>query len=262
MTDTVVGAEDVVRDVQSRNYGAAAGDVVDVAEQIQCTDDKGKATPDKPGCSPLDQDVYVFVRALAIYSIDSATTGDAGASADANFRKAAVTLIEAAGGAGIRRRLTNRLEWLYVPEFSLRDAWRPGHVWYGAGQLMVYPSVELLRTRVPFWNGEHFYLAAHGSLLDLIGPVMEGATRDPSLARDGNALAVFLPGLCRTARRSGIWSAGHYEKSCRRAWFGDALFSPEGLPGSAAYQVWMTTTGNKAITADNFEASVFVKYVP
>lgn len=271
-------SERVIEDVQSKNFGAAAGSVLGVVEQIKCEDADG-FHDDWAGCSKTDQAVYGFLQALAVFSVDSLTSGKAPASADSDFRKAAVDLIEATSGAGVRRTLWHAAYFLWVPEFALRDAWRPGHVGTSPGELMIYPSIDLIRFRLRPIDGfrelflnlppsQNFFLGIQVSVLDPLGPIMEGSTRDGSLRTSANATNVFWWGfivprldveiaLPQLSKNLVVGAGGAFR-----------FFRAEGSPGSALYCVVgsdCTVSGvneGKSPSAGNFEASVFVKYVP
>ncbi len=257
-------AEDVCRDIQSRNYGAAAGEVFDALQQRKCPEQEMLSSPPL-GCREIDGKVYDFLRALAVYSIDSATSGNPGASNDADFRKAAVDLIEAAGGAGVRRSLWARAHGLYVPEFALRDAWRPGHLGTGTSPNMVYPSLELVRGRLRVPVRQSLYLGLHVSVLDLLGPFVEVSTRNANLRNDEHATRVFLLGFI--VPRLDIEVGVPQLTKNLVVGFGGAFrfFRAESLDGGMIYCTVgdnCSSGGRRAPASDYFEFSVFAKFVP
>jgi hypothetical protein len=264
------GTLQVVKDVQAKDYGAAAGDVMGTVEEIVCEDDNGdtlKAADGsvKPGCSYKEQTVYQFLQVLAVYSVDSLTSGTT-TTVDANFRKAAVDMIEAWSGAGVRRNLLHNAEFAYIPEFALRDAWRPGHIGTTSSQLLVYPSVDLLRGRIKIPVGRTFYLGVHGSLLDPLGPLMEVSTRTASWSpSDKNLTSAFLLGFV-VPRVDIEFGVPDLTKNLTIGVGGAMRFvRAEAASDGATYCIVGSTcvTGTSAApTWNNAELSVFVKYVP
>jgi len=256
------GAETVVRLVQSKNYGAAAGEVFTSVQALAC-----QGGSDQPGCRDQDKKVYAFLRSLAVYSIDSATSDNHASSYEADFRTAAVEMIESVSGGGVRRRLRTQWQWMYVPEFALRDAWRPGHIGNDTSAIFLYPSVDMIRSRVVLRVRRTFYLGIHGSLLDPIGPFIEVATRQKNLAKDPKATTVFGLGLLvpRLDFEAGV---PDFSRNLVVG-FGAAarLFraTPSLLdPTVARYCVVGTRCddGSDSFTFDNLELSVFAKYAP
>jgi hypothetical protein len=252
------GSDEILGDLSSKNYGAAAKAVFGFGENLACGTDTTKQ-----GCTDLDRKVYTFLQALAVYTIDSFSPGAPSTSAGAAFKEAAVDLIEAQGGEGVRRPVTPWTRWL-VPEFAIRDAWRPGHIGTTGSQLFVYPSVDFLRARVHPNVGQNFYLGFHVSVIDPIGPVMEVATRSPSLENDNSALGVFFLGLI--VPRFDVELGAPTITKHLVIGTGTALrfFRSEGTPADAHYCVWEAScsSGSKALNWDNVELSLFVKYVP
>jgi hypothetical protein len=257
--DVTSGGVAIIDDVEKHNYGEAAGAVVDTVENIQCDDIKAA------GCKDIDKKVYAFLKALAIYSIDSATSSGPTATVDGAFRTAAIELIEAASGPGVRRSLVRKGEWAWVPELSLRESYMPGHIGTGSGQAVQYPSVEFIRGHLSLLPASSpFYFSLHGSLGDAIGPFVEAATKVSGLQTPASvfALGFFVPrgeiefGLPDLTRNVVI-GAGVALR----------LFRAEQLStGAYAYCIVTdnncSSSGNNGFNQDNFEFSVFVRYVP
>lgn len=253
----------VINDIRSKNYGAAAAQTIDFTQQLACATNQTA-----PECTEQAQTVYAFLAALAEYSIDAIVSGAPSAGTDAAFRQAAVALIEEEGGAGVSRSLHKNWAFAYVPEFSLREAWRPGHIGPSTGQTLAYPSIEMVRGRLPLSGhvGSHntFYLNLHGSLIDPLGPFVEVGTRDPSLRGDSRAGWVFLAGLL-VPRVDLEFGVPEFSKNLVVG-LGGALrfFRAEGEPGAAHYCIIGSDacTLGKGLKWGNSEASLFVKYVP
>ena len=260
--------EGVVQDLQSKDYGAAAGDTMDTVDQMAC--EVRYTSTSKDGCTDDESLVYKFLRSLAVYSVDSLTSGSGSTqTADADFRAAAVDLIEAYGGLGVRRSLAAKAQGLYVPEFSLREGWRPGLVAAprsasAANQLLVYPSIEMVRTRFRLPTRQ-VYLAAHGSLFDPLGPFVEVATRSGAIDNAGTdpgvvALALVVPrvdfevGLPDLSKNLVVGFGGAFRMF---------RIEPES-PSASRYCVLLQSDSNcnASPTAGNFEFSVFAKFVP
>lgn len=192
------GVAEIIGDLQRHDYGSAAGTVIDLAQALTC----GEKCP--------DQKVLAFVRALAVYVVDSATSGQSTGTADENFRAAAVDLIEGYGGLGYERK-TWTVGSLVYPTFSLRESLRPGHVNADDGTLTRYVSIDLLTLRHPWRFTQSIYVAPQLSLVDLAGPLSDRATTghmlDGAPNSDWAALAAFfvprasveigIPGLSR-----------------------------------------------------------------
>jgi hypothetical protein len=254
----------VVEDIRSKNYGAAASKIIDSTEQLAC-----KSHPTAPECSAQAQKVYVFLETLAEYSVDTLEAGASTAAADSSFRQAAIALIEQEGGAGVHRSLIKDAAFLYVPEFALREAWRPGHIGPD-GETLAYPSIDMLRWRLPLgryaYIGAHdlFYLNLHGSFLDPLGPFVEVATRDPSLRQDAASVTAFGLGFV-VPRLDLEFAVPQFSKNLVIG-IGGALrfFRADGVPGAAHYCTVFdgTCADGKVLNWDNPELSAFVKYVP
>lgn len=261
------GSEQVVADIQSKNYGAAAGDIMGT---VACIGPDGTHLV---GCSDDATTVYRFLQTLAVYSIDSLTSGDVGTPSAADFRAAAVDLIEAYSGAGVRRRLSAQWQWTYVPEFALREAWRPGHIGTGAGSLLAYPSVDLVRARYRASLRRSLYLGIHGSLLDPLGPMTEVATRNSDLGSSPKIGTVFWLGFV-VPRVDVEFGVPDLTKNLVVGFGGAVRFfraqtrrDPGGNPAldRAVYCVLGTECAegtSSRFNWDNAELSVFVKYVP
>jgi hypothetical protein len=263
LMDASGDAIDVISDIRSKNYGAAAKEIIDSSQQLTCDDPKFKSEPE---CTEQAKTVYAFLEALAEYSVDTLVSGAPPAAADATFRQAAIALIEQEGGAGVRRSLTKDAAGLWVPEFALREAWRPGHIGPSGGETLAYPSIDLLRGRLPiptFGSHHQFYLNVHGSLLDPLGPFVEVSTRDASLHGASASTTVF--GLGFIVPRVDVEFAVPELSKNLVIGLGGALrfFRAEGVPGAAHYCTMLdgTCTGS-TIDSDNVELSAFVKYVP
>lgn len=276
VADVASGAQTVMKELQAKNYGAAVGSALDAVAQLNCA---SKDAEDKPGCTDEDKSVYRFLHALAVYSVDSLVSGNT-ATTGAAFRQAAVDFIEAQSGLGINRSLSlNRggfagRIWPYylipakgvlVPEFALRNAYQPPYLAPGAPRSFVYPSVDFVRAHLPVseiakWR--HVYFAAQGSAIDILGPFTEIATRDSSLAHSGAAGWVFLLGFVvpRVDLEVGFPDlTTHVVVGA-----GGALrfYRAKGEPGNARYCVAGAGGGCDNMNFDNYEMSLFVKYVP
>jgi len=255
----------IIGDIRTKDYGAAASAAIGDAQQLACD-----ANSTSSECTDEAKKVFAFLEALAAYSVDSLVSGTTSAQTDTTFRQAAVALIEEAGGAGVHRSLSKYAAGLYVPEFSLREAWRPGHVGTSGSQVLAYPSIEMVRMRFsPYGSvGSHgmFYLNLHASLLDPLGPFVEVGTRDPSLGGGGSLntgvffLGFVVPrfdlefGVPQLTKNLVIGAGGAVR-----------AFRAEGSPGGAHYCTVFDTSAcptNKVLTGGNFEGSVFVKFVP
>lgn len=269
VADLATATDGVVKDLQSRDYGAAAGDTMDIVRQMACDPDPRSNATSDAGCKEgTDTLVYAFLRSLAVYSVDSATSGST-QTADADFRAAAVALIEEYGGQGVRRNLWAKAQWTYVPEFSLRDSWRPGLVLASpssnvGNRLIVYPSMEMVRGRIRI-PSRTLYLGLHGSLVDPLGPFVEVATRAGNNDNAGTMpgivpLALVVPraefeiGLPDLSKNLVIGLGGAFR-----------LFRSElTAQGDSRYCVLGSSDPNcnSGVRAGNFEFSVFAKFVP
>ena len=171
-------------DIMTKNYGAAVGDALESMNGIlDCPNN-----PKRTGCGDTDQAALKFVRLFAVYLVDSATSSQNAASAEADLRKAAVELLRLASGAGVLRSYwsdwPNAKNW-FIPDLSLRYAWRPGHLSSDGGFAQIYPSVDWIKFRLfPPVYTHGVYGALHVSLVDLLGPFSEGATRTAALSSD------------------------------------------------------------------------------
>ena len=263
LMDASGDAVDVITDIRSKNYGGAAKTIIDSSQQLTCDDPKFK---NEPECTEQAKTVYAFLEALAEYSVDTLVSGAPPAAADATFRQAAIALIEQEGGAGVRRSLTKHAAGLWVPEFALREAWRPGHIGPSGGETLAYPSIDLLRGRLPIPTiGSHhqFYLNVHGSLLDPLGPFVEVSTRDASLHGASASPSVFGLGFI-VPRVDVEFGVPELSKNLVIGLGGALrLFRAEGVPGAAHYcTVLDGTCAGSTIDSNNVELSAFVKYVP
>jgi hypothetical protein len=253
----------VVSDIRANNYGAAVGEVFDTVQDISSCQDGDP----RDICSADSRAVYRFLQALAVYSVDSLTANASGVSAEADFRAAAVNLIERFAGEGVRRKLlTRRVQWLYLPELDLRYAWRPGHIGRSSDPLLVYPSIDLVRGRIVIKNAST-YLSVSGSLLDPLGPIVEVATRNDALGSDPLRTNVFWLGFLvpradiefgvPDLTKNLVIGAGAAFRFFR-AQSGTATTPP-------SYCLMFSHCGQSSIQDANWnnaELSLFVKYVP
>lgn len=280
LRDLLRGSYVVYEDVQAKNYAAAAGDVFETLDDV-VKDECGTRTAG--ACSNRNRLVRVFLRAAATYTIDSLMTGN-GDDASADFRAAAVDLIEDAGGAGIRRKTfssdSGQYPGWYFPNFTLRGALRPGFAGRtdpgtNSSNFTTYASVDWpnLRYKIypasrvtnPLWVGGNF------SLIDAIGPLFEAAARNPTLGRQrtraGQAFALgfvvprveFEFGVPELTRNLVVGAGG----TMRLYRAVEAPVTTASLPTIADYCfAFQSHCPGGAFNANDFEASLFVKYVP
>ncbi len=274
------GAHAIYQDVQAKNFAAAAGDVFDSLDGVvreEC------GTSEDGPCSEHNRLVRAFLRATTIYTIDALTTGY-NDDVSANFRAAAVDLIEDSGGAGIRRRTfvkrSGQYPGWYFPNFSLRGALRPGFAGRtepgtNASNFTTYASVDWpnLRYKIypheratnPLWVGGNF------SFIDAIGPLYEAAARNPSLGRQrtraGQAfgLGFIVPRVefelgVPELTRNLVVGAGATFRLYRAV---EQPVTTATLPTVANYCFALEShCQGGTFNANNFEASLFVRYVP
>jgi hypothetical protein len=254
------GSQELIGHLRDKNYGAAVGDVFQaVTELADCKDDDPRA-----GCKPENQTVYTFLRALAVYSVDSVSSGADGGSAEADFRAAAVDMIQTFSGQGVRRSMLVDAHFAYVPELSLRAAWRPGHVGESADKTMVYPSIELLRGRVRFPVNRLLYFSGNISALDPLGPLTEVATRDVALDSDPERTKVFFLGFVVPRAELEFGLPDLTKNLVVGIGVAARFFKAEVSDGATAptYCVVGSECGGKSWDWNNTEASIFAKFVP
>jgi hypothetical protein len=270
-TETDAGR--LVRYVEAKDFGGAAGAVIDIVARVKCPE--GDAKEKTPGCSELDRAALNFIRKLAVYTVDAVGASGATTTSDADFRRAAVELIELVSGPGIRRvsGLNIFRHWsTIVPKFSLRKAYRPDRPSESGSTLVTYPSIDALMIRKVVKNYDSFFASVNFTVIDLLGPFTELATRPIDLQGKGSgsvfALGFIVPRLefelaipaltnnivvgagvatrfYRVSRPDTMSGLGPSYCTC------SSLFSPDDC-----------TDGASSLGAKNVEFSVFVKYVP
>ena len=273
-----------VSDIQAKNYGAAAGDAFVAANEV--IDNVCQSQPGNEICSRLGQDVREFVRATAIYAIDSAANGAASASVSQDFRDAAVDLIEDTGGAGVRRRTfafyehgSSQMPAFVFPNFALRGSLRPGFAALSStgtssSAFMFYPSIDWPNIRWKFYpchrKENALWWGGDFSLLDVAGPFVEIAGRNSTLNGSTSVGTVF--GLAFLAPRLetefavpeltknlviGLGAAVRFYRADQ---------TPAAVAGAPVVATYCTAgqsgCQNGSFTVNNFEGSIFVKYVP
>jgi hypothetical protein len=268
--DWLTRKQDVIDDVvaimnllRTHNYGGATAKLLHLVVDVKCDD---TTHADNPACTKQGQAVRAFLEALAVVVIDSATSGKATASAEADFKTAAVNMIAQAGGLGYTRNSATARAVLY-PQLTLRDSWRPGNSSIGASATMKYASLDTLTFRPKTWYKPSWYIAPQLSLLDLLGPFSEIATRGHVFDHAGDKPLVF--GLGFLAPRAEVM-------------LGSPVLSRNLVVGAGltvrAYRGVMTspTTGEycvlgkacvadqngRGITWDNLEVGVYIRYIP
>jgi hypothetical protein len=276
------GAYAVITDVQARNYGAAAADSFDTLDAEICPAGSNDKTL---GCDRVDKDVRAFLKAASVYAIDSASAGSVDASVSADFRAAAVDLIEDMGGAGIRRKTfaskSGRSPAWPFPDFALRASLRPGFASPAApgtatSALMTYASMDWPNFRWKMFpqrrSESSLWLGGDISLLDVFGPFVELAARNSSLGNDGArsgdafVLAFVVPrveiefGIPELTKNLvvGVGGAARFYRADQNP------VSSSTAPVTASYCFigQSDCAGGASFGASNFEGTVFVKYVP
>jgi hypothetical protein len=278
-------APNVVADIKGKNYGAAVKDSFETFNDVI----DGKCPKKKPAtglCSNTDRLVRKFLQAAAVYAVDSASSGGAGSSVSSDFRAAAVDLIEATGGAGIRRKTfvttSEQNPGWFFPNFALRVALRPGFAGptdpgTDSSALFTYASMDWpslrfkiypsSRSQKPLWVGGNI------SFIDAIGPLVELAARNRSLGSTGSAstrykaiaLGFVVPrvefelGVPELTRNLvvGLGAAARLYRADQS--------SPTTTvtPIIATYCLaGQTGCDGASFNSRNLEGSIFVKYVP
>jgi hypothetical protein len=299
------GVYQIIKDVQAKNYGAAVGQAFDLVDEIIKTDctpppepPPGQARPPSPSSACVDmtnkpaQIIRNFIKVTAIYAVDSATSGNAGTTPATDFKNAAVELIEELSGSGIRRRVVRRSDvrtsgdnvlGVYLPNFSLRAAVRPGHAGVpptpgeASSAFMPYVSIDWPNFRMAptHFPSRWIYWGFDVSVIDALGPVWEIAMRNPSLATGPNsggvgaaaaALQLIAPrvefefGVPALTKNLAIGVGGAF-----RFVRADQTQTASGLTVNYCYLGNTTNcVGGAAntINTNNLEGSIFVKYVP
>jgi hypothetical protein len=144
----------------------------------------------------------------------------------------------------------------------LRDAWWSGHIAGSPGSMLVYPSVDFVRGRLPVRFTEFVYVALHASLFDLLGPFTEVSTRSPKLDVDRARTDVFW--LSFVVPRADVELGVPTLTTHLTLGVGAALrFFRADNPDAPAYCVVCGSCGGRDhLTWGNSEFSVFLKYVP
>jgi hypothetical protein len=252
----------IIRDIQQKNYGAAAGDLNDFVFAVNCTPPNDKAD----ACTKTSKYVRRFIKQLSIYTIDSLTSRQTGASSEASFREAAIDLIKEVGSASGLRRATHWYQpGTLRPEFALRAALRPGHIGSDQKETLSYASIDTFRSRVVIHYSQYYYAAIHYSLIDLLGPFSEIATRVAPLRHDDNATWAFVFGFLVPRADLSLAIPRLSNNLVVGAGLGFRLFKAIDAPDTVRYCFAFRKCGAQSdselnIDRDNFEASVFVKY--
>jgi hypothetical protein len=274
------GSRRVYQDIQAKNYAAAAGDVFDTLDVV-VTEECG--SNQEGACSEHHRLVRAFLRATTIYTIDALTTGYSD-DVSANFRAAAVDLIEDSGGAGIRRKTfstkSGQYPGWYFPNFSLRGALRPGFArrtdpGTNSSNFSTYASVDWPNLRYKIYPGKRatnpLWVGGNFSFIDAIGPLYEAAVRNPTLGRQrtraGQAfgLGFIVPRVefefgVPELTRNLVVGAGATVRLYRAV---EQPITTATLPTVANYCFALEShCPGGTFNANNFEASLFVKYVP
>lgn len=273
----------VVLDIQAKNYGAATGHAIDSLNGVidaAC----GPASKDV-ACTDLGKDVRTFIKAAAVYAVDAETAGVT-ATVSADFRTAAVDVIEDAGGQGIHRRTfaffeNGSSQWpsFIFPDFSLRAALRPGFAAptsteTSSSALMTYASMDWPNVRWHFYppRGAKKVLWWGGdiSLFDLFGPIIELAGRSSTLDYDKNVGAAF--GLAFVVPRVEMeFALPDLTKNLVLGFGGAVRFyradqttaaTPGGTVTAAYCIVGQSGCRDGSFNPNNLEGTIFVKYVP
>jgi hypothetical protein len=279
------GAYAVIADIKAKNYGAATSDSFDALNAV--VDANCDNSGDGP-CSEFGKLVRAFLKATAVYAVDSLTsTLDSSASSD--FRAAAVDLIEATGGAGIRRKTfggkSGRNAGWGFPNFALRESLRPGFAspavpGTNSSALLTYASVDWPNLRFKIYParraGNPLWVGGNISVIDAIGPLVELAARNSTLGSTENAatrngafaLGFLVPrfefefGVPELTRNLvlGIGIAARLYRAEQS--------SPLNATGPvvATYCIVGQSANNgcngASFDENNFEGSIFIKYVP
>jgi hypothetical protein len=254
----------IINVLRSHNYGSATAKLFHLVVDVRCAD---SARTDNPACTKQGQAVRAFLESLAVVVIDSATSGKTIVSAEADFRAAAVNMISETGGGLGYTRYPWTVGALLYPQLTLRKTWRPGHPDAGASPTVMYASLDTLTVRPKAWYRPSWYVAPQLSLLDLMGPFSEVATRGHLF--DDAAHKVLVFGLGFVVPRAEII-------------FGSPLLSRNIVVGAGvtvrAYRGVMTgvstaeycilgkacsaDNNERGFTWDNLEVGVYLRYVP
>jgi hypothetical protein len=243
----------VINDLRKHDYGAAAKIAITSAVSLAC------GTSTTGICSPDGTVVITFVADLAVYIIDSVSSGQSAESAEDDFREAAVTLIETYGaGLGYSRKWDSAKALLY-PQGSLRASYRPGHVSTDESTSLTYASLDFPTLRYPLVYNQYFFFAPQVSLLDLLGGAFEAATTGHLLDNDPHrakaiAESFFVPRIelklgSPALTRNLVVGVG----AAFRIY--DARFD---TPTTAHY----CFIGDCPVGLNNFEFGVSVTYIP
>lgn len=276
------GSFTIITAVRSKDYASAAGVAFDTLETVI----EAKCKPNEPGCGHIDELVRKFLKAAAVYTIDSLENGNADGAASSDFRAAAVDLIEAAGGEGVRRKLfstdpnSNQKPGWYFPNFALRGALRPGFAGRTepgthSSNLSAYPSMDWpnfrLKVYPPRRAGNPFWLGINLSPFDVIGPLYEVAARNPSLGdHQTRSTQAFLWGFVvprvevefaiPELSKNLVAGIGGTVRMYRAV---EQPITSATLPVTANYCFALQSRCDGGVfNGNNFEGSVFVKYVP
>jgi hypothetical protein len=209
--------------------------------------------------------VRAFLESLAVIVIDSATSGKATASAEADFRDAAVHMISEAGGLGYTRR-SRTIGAVFYPQLTLRDSWRPGHVTVDSSTTVTYASLDMLTIRLPAWYTTNLYVAVQLSLIDALGPFSEVAIRGHVFDDANHKSLVFAlgavvprmevmlgsPSLSRNITVGASVSARAYRGVATGSMTADYCIL--GMECAA-------DQSRRGFTVGNLEAGVFLRYV-
>jgi hypothetical protein len=288
ITQIAKGTSGVIADIQAKNYGAAAGDAFDAmssAAKQTCESDSKKSKND---CSGREL-VWTFLKATAVYAIDSTSGGPVGSTVSADFRSAAVDLIEASGGAGIRRgtfyTYSGQHAGWYFPNFTLREALRPGFAGpadpgTNARAMLTYASMDWPSFRFKIYPyrraGKPLWIGGNFSVIDWIGPLWELSARNRTLASSTSGATrtkAFMLGFV-VPRLELEFGIPELTKNLvvgigvtARFYRADQNYpSSTTVPTIATYciagQKDNPGCNGSSFNGDNFEGSLFVKYVP
>lgn len=281
------GASAVLADIKAKNYGAAASDSFDTFSAVfeqDCANEKNGA------CSELDQLVLSFLKATAVYMVDSLTAGSVDSSVSSDFRSATVDLIEEIGGVGIRRRTfvstKARAAGWFIPNFSLRESVRPGFAepadpGTNSSALVTYASMDWPNFRFKVFPSKRasspLWLGMNVSFIDAIGPLWELGARNTTLANSGTqstrneafVLGFFVPrvefefGVPELTKNLVVGLGGAVR--LYRADQSSPLNTTAPVVATYCIAGQTGNTGcNNGVNFDinNFEGTIFVKFVP